>query len=168
MVQKASLTKSLSVRHTPPARRSGCAHRSVGLGRPVRRGGYLSGPVQPSSPVIGCCERWNRSRKEGEQVVRFRVISMLAAGLMLVGGALGSAQAASSSRPTGVVHSQARANPASVAGTLYDQNNDDNGIGISSQNFEAAFDAFDDQGADDFKIGKTHVWKVKQVNVTGV
>src|SRR5438445_9787512 len=59
------------------------------------------------SPVVGCCGRWNRSRKEGEQVVRFRVIGMLAAGLMLVGGALGSAQAASGAhRPTGVVHSQ--------------------------------------------------------------
>ncbi len=94
---------------------------------------------------------------------------MLAAGLMLVGGALGSAQAASGAhRPTGVVHSQVRANPASVAGTLHDQNSDDNGIGISSQNFESAFDAYDDQGADDFKIGLGHIWKIKVVNVTGV
>ncbi|HEV8692354.1 MAG TPA: hypothetical protein VGQ91_18760, partial [Ideonella sp.] len=36
--------------------------------------------------------------------------------------------------------------------TLYDQNNDDNGIGIVSQNFEATFDAYDAQGADDFAV----------------
>ena len=44
---------------------------------------------------------------------------------------------------------------ARTAASCYAQRDNDNGIGIVSQNFEATFDAYDAQGADDFKcVGK--------------
>jgi hypothetical protein len=45
------------------------------------------------------------------------------------------------------------------------QNDNDNGIGIVSQNFEPTNDAFDAQGADDFKLKKT--CKLKTTTVSG-
>jgi len=51
---------------------------------------------------------------------------------------------------------------------LYDQNDNDSGIGITSQNFETSLDAYDNQGADDFKVPAGFTWKVKEVTVTGV
>jgi hypothetical protein len=50
-------------------------------------------------------------------------------------------------------------------GTCIDQSDNDNGVGIVSQNFEAANDAFDSRGADDFKLKKT--CQVKMVMVYG-
>lgn len=52
--------------------------------------------------------------------------------------------------------------------TLYDQNSNDSGVGIVSQNFEASFDAYDSQGADDFAVPVGSCWKIKEVDVTGV
>lgn len=52
--------------------------------------------------------------------------------------------------------------------TLYDQNSNDSGVGIVSQNFEASFDAYDSQGADDFSVPVGSCWKIKAVDVTGV
>lgn len=51
---------------------------------------------------------------------------------------------------------------------LYDQNDNDSGIGITSQNFEASLDIYDNQGADDFKVPAGFKWKVNEVDVTGV
>lgn len=51
---------------------------------------------------------------------------------------------------------------------LYSQNDNDGGNGLTSQNFEASFDAYDNSGADDFKVPKGVVWSVKSVDVTGV
>jgi len=55
-----------------------------------------------------------------------------------------------------------------VLGTLFDNNSGDSGIGISSQNFEPANDAFDDAAADDFIVPQNTKWHIKQVIVTGV
>ena len=52
--------------------------------------------------------------------------------------------------------------------TLYDQNDDANGVGIVSQNFEATFDAYDAQGADDFAVPSGQCWKITEVDVSGV
>lgn len=41
-----------------------------------------------------------------------------------------------------------------VGASCYSQGDALDGNGISSQNFEAAFDAYDDMAADDFKVGK--------------
>jgi hypothetical protein len=43
--------------------------------------------------------------------------------------------------------------------------NNDNGNGVNSQNFESSFDAYDDQGAADFKAKRC---KIKTVQVAGV
>jgi hypothetical protein len=65
--------------------------------------------------------------------------------------------------------SQARVVPAqSPDAVLYDQNDNDSGIGITSQNFEASFDIYDGMGADDFKVPAGEIWLVKGVDVTGV
>ena len=55
--------------------------------------------------------------------------------------------------------------PGSVV--LYDQNTGDSGAAISSQNFDGDLDSYDDEGADDFVVPGGHVWKVKEVDVTG-
>jgi hypothetical protein len=65
--------------------------------------------------------------------------------------------------------STARVFPSqSVEAVLYDQNDNDSGIGITSQNFEASLDLYDNQGADDFKVPTGFIWKVTEVDVTGV
>jgi len=51
---------------------------------------------------------------------------------------------------------------------LHDQNDNDSGNGYSSQNFEASRDNLDTQGADDFRVPAGVVWKVREVDVTGV
>lgn len=51
---------------------------------------------------------------------------------------------------------------------LYQNATDDTGVGIVSQNFESAFDIYDSQAADDFKVPKGHTWKIKEVDVNGV
>jgi hypothetical protein len=104
--------------------------------------------------------------------MRVRILSVLAATAMTVAIASSFAPAAgaSAARPTtpgfahrGVVH----AAPQGIGAVLYDQYDNDTGVGISSQNFEATYDAYDDSGADDFKVPAGEVWKVKKVNVAG-
>ncbi len=51
--------------------------------------------------------------------------------------------------------------------TLYDQNGNDAGASVVSDNFQSSFDAYDSQGADDFTVPSLHQWIIKQVNVTG-
>ena len=54
------------------------------------------------------------------------------------------------------------------AGVLYDQSNNDSGIGIVSQNFESSFDIYDAMAADDFTVPKGSKWKVSEVDAFGV
>jgi hypothetical protein len=54
------------------------------------------------------------------------------------------------------------------SGTLYDQNINDNGVGIVSQNFNSSVSIYDSQGADDFTVPKGHTWTIKEVDVSGV
>jgi hypothetical protein len=56
----------------------------------------------------------------------------------------------------------------SRAGTIWKNPTDDSGTGVVSQNFEAAYDAFDAQAADDFKIPTGEIWKITEIDVTGV
>jgi hypothetical protein len=59
------------------------------------------------------------------------------------------------------------AGPASV--TLYDQNNSDDGIGIVSDTFDSgSFPTYSNAAADDFTVVAPKLWKVKEVDVTGV
>ena len=66
------------------------------------------------------------------------------------------------------------AQPSSVAvgrdpeaKVLWFQNDRDSAVGVVSQNFEASFDAYDNQGADDFLVPQGEVWVIKQIQVTG-
>ena len=53
--------------------------------------------------------------------------------------------------------------------TLYDQNANDSGVGLVSDNFTSGtFPSFSDQGADDFTVPAGHKWTVTEVDVTGV
>lgn len=88
-----------------------------------------------------------------------------AAALAMSANAAGlSASSAGTGAKAGVKTSQS---PDAV---LYDQNTDDNGIGIVSQNFPTSegFDAYDAQGADDFTVPANFKWKVTSIDVTGV
>ena len=51
---------------------------------------------------------------------------------------------------------------------LYDQYDNAGAQSTSSQNFEAAFDAFDDELGDDFVVPDGETWNVNQVDVAGV
>jgi hypothetical protein len=82
-----------------------------------------------------------------------------------------SAGASAATHPGAVAHVTAHHIVSGVAPgstTLYDQNGNDNGVGLVSQNFESAFDAYDAQSADDFKVPSGHKWSIKEVDVTGV
>jgi hypothetical protein len=69
-------------------------------------------------------------------------------------------------KPSAVSHRAARTvHPHSIAGAIYSQLDNDNGIGLTSQHFESSLNAYDAQGADDFKIRK-HA-KIKKVFVIG-
>ena len=65
--------------------------------------------------------------------------------------------------PPGVLAS--RTNPALV---LYSQYNVPSDYGVTSQNFEPAYDAYDDQAADDFFVPAGETWTVDQVEVAGI
>ncbi len=77
----------------------------------------------------------------------------------------GSAQAGRAPQASGKGHAVHVAAPGVV---LYDQNSNDSGVGIVSQNFETSFDIYDAAGADDFKVPSGHKWKITSVTVTGV
>ena len=55
----------------------------------------------------------------------------------------------------------------SGAVTLYDQTAHDSGISIVSQNFEATFDAYDCQSADDFVVPDGVKWRITEVDILG-
>ena len=98
------------------------------------------------------------------------VLFATAAALALTAGgiasAAGSHPVASSAGSHAKAHPFISASPSLV--TLYDQNGNDGGTGVSSQNFETTYDAYDDQGADDFTVPAGHTWNIKEVDVTGV
>ena len=51
---------------------------------------------------------------------------------------------------------------------LYSQYNVPSDFGVTSQNFEPARDAYDDQAADDFFVPAGETWTVDQVEVAGI
>ncbi|MDX1410284.1 MAG: hypothetical protein R3330_19170, partial [Saprospiraceae bacterium] len=51
---------------------------------------------------------------------------------------------------------------------LYDQTAGEQGLGVTSQNFEAAFNAFDNHAADDFQVTDNDGWAVTSVFAGGV
>lgn len=98
--------------------------------------------------------------------MRFKLLAVAsAATALLIAGLTG--QAGASGKPSTAGHGRAAVVPASPA-VLYSQIDNDSGIGISSQNFEAANDAFDTAGADDVTVPAGEAWMVQTVTVPGV
>ena len=95
-----------------------------------------------------------------------KTVLLAAAGVFALTGA---AYAGGAHHPkAGVTNHYAKFMVHSGGGTtLYDQNKDDSGSANTSQNFESSFDAYDNMGADDFKVPSGHTWKVTTVDVTG-
>jgi len=94
------------------------------------------------------------------------LLTAVAAFALTAGGAYAGAPtvAGTGARPHYIHHFGST--PGSTV--LYNQNSNDGGTGVDSQNFESTYAAYDDAGADDFKVPKGHTWKVKEVDVTGV
>jgi hypothetical protein len=85
--------------------------------------------------------------------------------------ATGTTLAAERAKPAmhfhGIVHRVIAAVPGAV--TLYDQNSDDAGVGVISENFvDGGFYVYDSYGADDFSVPLGHRWKIREVDVSGV
>ena len=93
-------------------------------------------------------------------------ISAMALALAATLSPMASAQSAG---PSAVQHSSAAisALPVSSDALCAGNNGAPNGDGISAQNFEAEFDAYDNEGAADFKIPAGTKCKVKTVAITG-
>ena len=99
--------------------------------------------------------------------MRLRFLTILALGTLLASSA--SLAQASNPRPSLAGHGTGAVKPAvpHSEALLYSQNDSDGFNGITSQNFETAFDAYDNQGADDFTVPAGVNWRVRQVVVTG-
>lgn len=52
--------------------------------------------------------------------------------------------------------------------TLYSQYDNSGGVALNSQNFEAAYDAYDDQAADDFIVPPNTAWKITGIGAQGL
>ena len=57
--------------------------------------------------------------------------------------------------------------PHNPTGVLYDQTNNASGAGATDQNFEAAFNAYDNEGADDFVVPASTQWNIDGVVIVG-
>jgi hypothetical protein len=83
-------------------------------------------------------------------------------------GALTLSSFAATAAPTKSVTGMAvKAQSQSMAAVLYDQNDNDSGGAVSSQNFESAYDLYDNMAADDFVVPAGSKWAVSEVSVTG-
>src|SRR5262245_1810078 len=51
---------------------------------------------------------------------------------------------------------------------LYNQYDNSGAVALNSQNFEAAYDAYDDQAADDFFVPANTSWKIVGVGIQGL
>ena len=106
--------------------------------------------------------------------MRVRWLSLVAASALAIATAAALAPAAGASGAVRSVHVGRAAHASSSIPTLsvlYNQNNNDSGVGIVSQDFTDAggsFDIYDSQGADDFVVNGTIGWLVQGVAVTGV
>ncbi|HEY3202169.1 MAG TPA: proprotein convertase P-domain-containing protein [Thermoanaerobaculia bacterium] len=91
---------------------------------------------------------------------------------LVVSLAVGLASAAYAQRPTtshsGAALPASPRPPVSPLVILYDQYNNASTLATGSQDFETAFDAFDDQGADDFVVPGGESWSIEGTDVQGV
>ena len=91
--------------------------------------------------------------------------------VMLFGIAVAATSATAADRPqfsSGLAHEPFFVPPVRVGTVvLYDQYNSPASFDVTSQDFEAALDAFDNQAADDFVIPAGQTWSIEGVDVDG-
>jgi hypothetical protein len=97
--------------------------------------------------------------------MRGRLLTTLTLALVVVAAHGTSAGARPSAKPTAAAKEKSTVRPARVAGTIYSQLDNDNGVSVVSQHFETRFLSFDSQGVDDFKVDTKAV--VTKVQVDG-
>jgi hypothetical protein len=98
--------------------------------------------------------------------IRLALISLTAVLAIVAAGA--SAGAASHPKAAARGHATHVAFPDALS-ILYNQNSNDSGVGIVSQDFtDSGFDIYDSNGADDFVVPANTKWLVKGVIATGV
>jgi hypothetical protein len=96
--------------------------------------------------------------------------TVLLAGVAAAALALPAATASAAHSPAAVVKGHLPGHMLLApkgGGLLYDQTGNTSSVAIDSQNFESAYSAYDDAGADDFTVPSGHVWKVKEVDAPG-
>jgi hypothetical protein len=97
--------------------------------------------------------------------MRVRCLTTLTLALVVVAALGTGAGALPSAKPMAAAKGKSTFQPARVAGTIYSQLDNDNGVSVVSQHFETRFLSFDSQGADDFKVDTKAV--VEKVEVDG-
>jgi hypothetical protein len=140
----------------PSAGKGGCR----GVGVATRRHDRLEGRALQLLP---------EKKGIGMRVRFFTILTALALAVAVVASFGTGAGARPSAKPSAVGHAKVGASPAHIAGTIYGQRDNDNGVGIVSQNFTdagGALDIYDNQGADNFKIQNKGI--VKKVIVDGI
>jgi hypothetical protein len=126
-----------------------------------REGGDPGRENVSSLPVLVTGDKYDRRKtvtRKGNASMKVRFLSILTVGAVLLGGAALMAPAASASRsPQAAVHAAKPfhvAVPGSITKGYCNYTADAVNDSLSSQNFEASFDAYDDMGAADCKIGR--------------
>jgi len=111
-------------------------------------------PLLWGCPLVSAGHSRARSIQDGAEHVRSHILAYTSAGISAVAvAALFALPASATGRGIGVAHwSSVGPTGSSITNkTCKSQQDNDNGVGIVSQNFEPAFDIYDSQGADDFK-----------------
>jgi hypothetical protein len=75
--------------------------------------------------------------------------------------------ALTASAPASTARQAASTAPRAPQAVLYDQTSNPSGFGFISQDFEAAFNAFDSEAADDFVVPSGQSWTIDTVEVIG-
>ena len=92
-----------------------------------------------------------------------KALILIAGGLLIAGTAVAQPPVDAA----GVAGNAAFAAPEGGAMVLYDQTDNDGGNGAPDQDFEASFDAYDSEGADDFDVTWPDGWDLSQINTVG-
>src|SRR5215831_9526361 len=125
-------------------------------------------PGENVAVLAGCWIHHIHAQK-GASSVKLRVLTVFSVAALLVAAVASIAGA--SGRTIKLMH-RGTVKPAHAVfpdlSVLYNQNNNDGGVGLVSDNFDAAFDAYDDQAADDFVVPTGKQWQIQGVAVTGV
>src|SRR5262245_59485703 len=91
---------------------------------------------------------------------------LLMAGLVLAAPAMAAQPTPTAARPDSILAPQTPWADAPLA-ILYNQYDNSGTVSLASQNFEAVYDAYDNQLADDFNVPANTSWKISGVGVQG-